>query len=192
LVYDWQRQIAEATSSEWITVAAYIAAMACTAFAARRARQWQTTRETAFWWATTVLLGLLAINDLLDLQTLLTEQAKVIAKADGWYEARRDVQFWFVVALAGGSALAGLIGLRWLRRTALPVRIALAGLAFIAVFVLARAASFHHLDHWLGSGWSRLDYGAIQEIGGIAIIAAAALGYGRRPRRLRRRRSRAQ
>jgi heme/copper-type cytochrome/quinol oxidase subunit 3 len=59
------------------------------------------------------------------------------------------------------------------------VRAALLGLAMIAAFVLLRAASFHHADAWLGAGPAGFNFGAIQEMAGIAIVAAAAWYYRR-------------
>lgn len=185
--YDWQRQIAQATVSEWFTVAAYAIAALCTAAAAIRAGSLDSGKEHLFWWSSTILLVLLAFNDVADLQTLLTEQAKIIAIADGWYESRRTVQFWFILSLMAGAVLAGAAGLWLSAGTHAGVRIALAGLGFIVVFVIDRAASFHHLDEWLGSGSPILDYGAIQEMIGIAIVGFAAALYTRESGKRRRR-----
>jgi hypothetical protein len=68
----------------------------------------------------------------------------------------------------------------WLtRRTPSAVRLALVGLVFIGVFVFLRAASFHHLDDLLGRDALVFNWGTLQELAGIAIVALAAQRYGR-------------
>ena len=42
-----------------------------------------------------------------------------------------------------------------------------------------RAASFHHLDELLGRGMPEFNWGSIQEMAGILIVAAAAALYVR-------------
>jgi len=65
------------------------------------------------------------------------------------------------------------------------VRLALVGLVFLGLFVLVRAASFHHLDELLGRGSPDFNWGSIQEMAGIVIVAAAALLYSRKRRKSR-------
>jgi len=127
-----------------------------------------------------MLLVLLGINELLDLQTLLTSVGRAYAKANGWYGQHRKVQYEFVVGLAIAAALSGIAMLWFTRRLHATVRIALVGLVFIGLFVLLRAASFHHLDDILGRGFPVFNWGSIQEMAGILIVAAAALLYSRK------------
>ena len=60
-----------------------------------------------FWFMTAVLLVFLSVNELLDLQTLLTAIGRQYAVKDGWYEERRQVQYLFIVGLSGLAAVAG-------------------------------------------------------------------------------------
>ena len=113
MAYDWQHEIANARVSEWLTVAAYVVAALFTGIAAIRAGSFANAKERRFWWALTLSLLLLAFNDVADFQTLLTRQAKIIAKADGWYENREVVQFWFIIGLVAGGIIAGAVAL-WL------------------------------------------------------------------------------
>jgi hypothetical protein len=46
-------------------------------------------------------------------------------------------------------------------------------LGFLVTFVAVRAASFHHIDRWLGYGVVRLNW--VLELGGIALVALSAL-----------------
>ncbi len=128
---------------------------------------------------TTALLIFLGINELLDLQTLLTAVGRAHAKANGWYEARRTVQLVFIVALVIAAAVAGLTMLWFTRRSQAALLLAYAGLVFIGLFVILRAASFHHLDVILGSGAKALNWGSLQELLGVVIVAVSAVLYAR-------------
>lgn len=171
--------------ADWVTVAAYLLAALLSARAAGHAGLRRQARDSLFWRITAVLLVLLAINELLDLQTLLTSAARAHAKANGWYGEHRRVQYAFVMALAVAAVFVGIALLRLTRRTDAAVRLALAGLVFIGLFVLLRAASFHHLDEILGGGAPEFSWGSLQEMAGILIVAAAAGRYTRKRRRRR-------
>ncbi len=182
MISEWQSSIADADLADWVTVAAYLLAAFLSARAARHAWLRRQPGERLFWQFTTLLLVLLAINELLDLQTLLTSLARAHAKANGWYGEHRRVQHLFVIALALAALFAG-IGMLWLtRRSHLAVRLAAIGLGFIGLFILLRAASFHHLDEILGSGAAVFNLGSLQEMAGILIVAGAGALYARTSR----------
>ena len=189
---DWRASVEQASASDWITVAAYLGAAIIAAGATRTAGLRREPRERAFWMLTAVLMTFLGINELLDLQKLITLVGKEWAMSGGWYEERRTYQLEFIVALAAGAVLAGL-AVVWLTRAAhRAVQTALLGLIFIGVFVLLRAASFHHVDALLGMGPEAFNWGSFQEMAGILIVGLAALAYSRgrprsRPRRAKRR-----
>lgn len=61
--------------------------------------------------------------------------------------------------------------------THVAVRMALAGFVFIGLFVLSRAASFHHLHEILGRGAPEFNWGSLQEMAGILLVTAAAALY---------------
>jgi amino acid transporter len=173
--------IAKADFADWITVAAYGAAAVVCILAWRRASRGETRQGSAidarFWAVSAIALIALGINELLDLQTLLTAIGKAHAQANGWYEDRRPVQYAFIVGLAVASLIAVAAMFYWGRKTSAAIRFALAGFILIGVFIVFRAASFHHLDQWLGSGFQAFNLGSVQEVAGIVIIAAAALFY---------------
>lgn len=187
----WQASIAHADFADWVTVAAYLLGSLLSAKAAGRAMLARQPRESIFWRITAVLLVFLAINELLDLQTLLTAIGRANAQEHGWYGVHRTVQYYFIAGLGVVAFVAGL-GMLWLtRRAHASIRCALVGLVFIGLFVLIRAASFHHADDILGSGWQVLTWGSIQELLGIAIVAVAAYFYTRSgPDRAKRQRKR--
>lgn len=172
-----QASIATADIADWVTVAAYsLAALLCDR-SARRAALLTELREQAFWRYASALLLFLGINELIDLQTLLTSAGRSHAKANGWYEERRMVQLIFVLILAVGAIIGGIVSLWLTRGSDVAVRLALAGFVFIGLFVFLRAVSFHHVDEWLGRGAPFFNWGSLQEIAGILIVASAAILY---------------
>lgn len=178
--------IAHADLADWTTVAGYLLAALVSARAAGHARALGKANDRSFWRNIAVLLVLFAINELLDLQTLLTLLGRAHAKANGWYERRRMVQHAFVLALGVSAISAGLVMLGLTRRRHPTIRLALAGIGFIGVFVLLRAASIHHLDELLGRGAPEFNWGSWQEVIGILIVAVAAALYSRWARSGRR------
>jgi len=181
---DWRASLADASASDWITVAAYLATAVLAVQAMRTAAGIGDKRERLFWSLTAALLVFLGVNELFDLQTVLTALGKAWALQQGWYEDRRLYQFEFILALAVLALLGGVAALWLTRRTHHAIRWALLGLLFIGVFVLVRAASFHHVDELLGMGPAAFNWGSVQEMLGIVIVGWAAGAYrrGRTPR----------
>lgn len=147
----WQPRIGDPTWQGWATVLLYLVATVLAFQASRAAFPAATrSRERAFWVLTALILGALAINKQMDLQSALTALGRCLAHAQGWYGQRRTVQLAFLVGLGVLAVmfLAALLGLMrgsW-TRSALPVT----GLVFVCTFVLMRAAGFHHMDRLLG------------------------------------------
>lgn len=174
---DYLSSIEHADMADWVTVLAYLAAAAISAMAASKASLRRERRDHVFWRATVILMIFLGINELLDLQTLLTVIGRANAEAYGWYAIHRTVQYYFVAGLAVFAAFAGIAALWLTRGTHVAVRIALIGLGFIGLFILLRAASFHHLDDLLGRGFKAFSLWMMQELLGILIVAGAAWLY---------------
>lgn len=168
--------------ADWVTVAAYLVAALLSVRAARHGSLRREPRDTIFWRITAVLLVLLGINELLDMQTLLTSVGRAHAKENGWYGEHRRVQYIFVMTLGVAAVFVGMAALWFTRRAHSTVRLALVGLVFIGLFVLLRAASFHHLDEMLGRGAPDFNWGSVQEMAGILMVAAAAMFYTRKRR----------
>jgi hypothetical protein len=157
----------------WFTVGAYMAC-AVLAFWAARPRPGNDRRPVFLWACVGLLMVLLAINKQLDLQTLLTEIGRQIARHQGWMEQRRSVQFWFIVGFSLLAA-AGFLGFaffmrNWFRRFML----AFIGLFVLLSFIIIRAASFHHVDQFLDVRILHLRMNWILELSGIFIVLAAA------------------
>ena len=104
----------------------------------------------------------LSINKQLDLQSLLTAIARHAAQEEGWYAERRDPQRAFIGAwdLRDRGASARLAGL---------------GSATLLAFVVIRAASFHRVDVLLAHRALGVCVHHMLQMGGIAVIATAAI-----------------
>lgn len=177
MISEWQDSIARPDLADWVTVTAYFITAVATVRAASVADPKRQPGERLFWRNAALALILLALNELLDLQTLLTSISRAHGQANGWYEWRRTVQYGFVAALGGAILLAGIALLRLLKQMHAAVGLALAGFVCIGLFVLARAASFHHLDEVLGSGPAMFHVDSMQEMAGILVVAVAAALY---------------
>lgn len=147
----WSPVIGDPSWTGWATVLVYLCVMVLTALVVRRAPfpARSLSRERLFWMIITLLMLALALNKQLDLQSVLTVAGRCAAKAQGWYEDRRQVQGMFLMLIAAG-ALVALGILMWLlrgtwRRSTVPVL----GLCFVIGFVLMRAVGFHRFDQML-------------------------------------------
>lgn len=154
--------------------------------AAREARArsngWRSSAkfEARFWISNIVIMAFLGLNKQLDIQTLFTEIGRHFAHTGGWYDQRQTIQILFILALSL-LAIIAICALFWsLRKMAAAVRVAAIGLCFLCAFVVVRAASFHHVDNFLGEKISGLRWNGILELGGILIITAAAWQYQRK------------
>jgi hypothetical protein len=172
----WSFTTGDPTFMGWIVTFAYLVAAVLSLRAARAAGN----KEAGFWKVAALCLLLLGLNKQLDLQTLLVEVARQWARAGGWYQHRRLFQAIFIL----GIALAGMAGVWKLvaefRSSGRAVKGAIAGLTLTLLFVLIRAASFHHVDQLLrlellgaGAHW-------LLEMSGIAIVGLSAFAYRRK------------
>lgn len=180
LIAAWQASIARANMADWLTVTVYLLAAALSVRAATRAKRQCEKRDRLFWHSLAGLLVFLGINELLDLQTLLTIAGREYAKSAGLYGNHRALQYLFVLGLTGIAGTAGLAMIWLTRRSDFAIRLALIGLISVGLFILFRASSFHHLDELFGGGAMREDWAWVQEMAGIAVIASAAALYPRR------------
>ena len=162
----------------WFIAFAYLAAtIACAIVwaAERKGNRLGQPASPLFWLVLTALLLFLGINKQLDLQTLLNDVGRRMAKSEGWYDRRGVYQVAFIVTVA----TAGLIAVgsfSWLARKQWKRNfVALLGTVFLYVFVLIRASSIHHVDVMLRLqflGWS---WNWVLELGGIVVVGLGAL-----------------
>ncbi len=186
----WQPGLGDPTIMGWLTVVAYFTAAAFCGLCARRLihmqRRDQRPTDAWLWGILTAVMLILGANKQLDLQSLITTIGRDVAKEQGWYDNRKIVQRIFIaaVALGGGAVIAGLV--YQLRRRWRSYLVTLTGITVLGCFIIIRATSFHHVDHWL-----RWDLGSLRlnwafELTGIALVGGSACWHWRRVRPIER------
>jgi hypothetical protein len=167
----WVAGIGDPSLVGWVTVGVYAAGAA---LAARNAAAAQRSGvPVSFWLVLTAVLLALGLNKQLDLQSWFGQTGRDLAKAQGWYESRRAVQAAFIVLL-GVGAVALLV---WARRQWAGLwseyRWVFGGLTLLFVFIVIRAASFHHIDEFIGIDVGVTTFGRALELAGVGIIGVA-------------------
>jgi hypothetical protein len=182
----WRPGIGDPTALGWTTVATYLAgALICwRAAVAARGIRWPSyySGEPLFWLLCAAFLFCLGINKQLDLQTWFTVVGKGLARDMGWYAQRRIVQAIFIMLIGLAGLVLLVVGVWWTGQLRAACRVALAGVVFLGIFVIIRAASFHHVDQMLGMRLGGLRINVLMEMGGALCIAAAGCSTAR-PRR---------
>ena len=164
-----------------LTVAAYfITAIICALCALQSKRR-------GIWWALALGMLLLAINKQQDLLGLLTALGRSNAWGGDWYMVRGSIQ---AEIIAGIVLLLGLFfaSVVWFLRP-LPrlMWLALTSFIFLTGFAAIRAVSLHGIDAFLYTAVAGIYLNWVFELGGIGLIASAAIvtlwraGQWRRP-----------
>jgi hypothetical protein len=178
----WRPEIGDPSVIGWITVVAYAVATMCCASAARRVDRASpgAVADRKKWMMVAAVMASLCVNKQLDLQSLLTDLARVLARHQGWYEERREVQkvvLLTVLAVSCGGFTAVIL---WFRRFWAQNLMLLIGLVILLFFVAERAISFHHLDQLLRTQFIGVNMNWFLELSAIALITAAAVREARR------------
>lgn len=175
----WSPGIGDPSLLGWFTVVLYLLAAVLSLRVYRQANRMfarHTAQQRLFWISVAVLLLLLAINKQLDLQSLLTDIGRMMARKQGWYRERDQVQILFVIAL-GIACVITMTGLIYYFRKILVTNfIALAGLTLLVFFIMVRAVSFHYADIFLRSQILGIKLYQLVEMGGILLVALNACG----------------
>lgn len=169
----WSPGIGDPTVGGWVTVFLYAWA-AWMVFRVLQLERLQrfvlSTNEKTVWHAMLVGLVGLGINKQLDLQSAMTEIARMLAIEQGWYDNRRQYQEAFIVAvpIAGMTALAAMVLVIWKAPAA--TLWACVGAAGLLIFVAIRATSFHGVDQMLGWRLAGLPLNWVLEMGSLLVI----------------------
>jgi len=167
----WYPGIGDPSVVGWLTVAAYLAACVLCWRCAVRSRAHKDGAQ-AVWFFLAALLLVMGVNKQLDLQSLVTQVARDMVKANDW--PRRVVQVWFVagVVVAGPVMIGAVL---WLARRKLKqLAMALVGVLFLICFVMVRAVSYHSIDQMLGTRFAGAKLNWILELSGIGCVALCA------------------
>lgn len=174
MIYGWSPGIGDPSLLGWLTVLGYFLASFLCIRAAR-----QDTSATNLWRILAFALALLGVNKQLDLQSLLTVVGRELARAGGWFDQRREIQRLFVLMIGLAAIVLSVVVPVTLIGRSRYIRAACVGFVLLAAFISIRAASFHHVDRFLKSAILGARFNWIFELGGIAMIAFAAMGAGR-------------
>jgi hypothetical protein len=173
--FNWSPGIGDPTIGGWLTVVLYlVASVSCWRLASKLALgNIHQSRECRAWRFISALFLALGINKQLDLQTALTEAGRVLAHIQGWYAQREFVQAVFIALVATACLGAAIALLIWARDAPIPTWLALFGTTLVLGFVLIRAASFHHVDRFIGQRILGLRWNWILEMVGIGLVLLA-------------------
>jgi hypothetical protein len=176
----WTLRIGDPTFIGWFTTVCYFAVAYLCYRNARNLQSQKTQRNVAvFWWTITFVIVFFGFNKQLDLQILITDIGRRLAKSQGWYEYRRQLQRVFVIAIAV-SGLTAITLIIWiLRKRFQKLRIVFVGMAILFLFVVMRAGTFHHLDELIDYRLADLSFDWIFEISGLAVIGLGAFNQRR-------------
>lgn len=171
--FSWHPGIGDPTIGGWITVALYLlTSLSCcrtTVFVDRRDRT-----DVHVWLTISVVFLFLGINKQLDLQSAITEIGRMIALASGWYQSRRIVQIDFILGVAAVCLTTIPVVIYWARKFPIQTTVGLVGSTLVLSYVMIRAASFHHFDHFISSRYLGFKWNWILEITGIAVVLVAS------------------
>ena len=178
----WRPRIGDASFMGWLTVAAYgLTAVLCLVAALKGGagasgdESGGARSQRRLWLGISAVMFLLCLNKQLDLQSLLTNIGRIVAKRGGWYDGRRTIQFWFVVAVGLASVAAFVFLVRKTRSIFRGRAWLLLGLSMLLLFVVMRAASFHHVGEFLEKRVLGLKMNWLLELGSIALVAISAV-----------------
>lgn len=128
----------------WMTLLAYFLTSMLCAFGALS--QLFQRRDFFFWLLLTLLLIFLGLNKHFHLHNYITEMLRGLAKSHGWYGERRRVQMLFIVMLGLLLPIIFFIFRTMLAQLWLRYRIIITGSVLLIIFIVVRAASFHHVQ----------------------------------------------
>ncbi|NNL87961.1 MAG: isopropylmalate isomerase [Marinicaulis sp.] len=178
ITYRWSPAIGDPTIFGWLTVALYLAAAGLCFLRAKDGFSSEVAAlgpQRFFWISLSLLLSLLAINKQFDVQSLFTTIGRCAAQAGGWYETRSDVQRTFVGIVALAALAVGTTALWLMRGFIREIPFAAAGFFILIIFVVLRAASFHHIDNFINTGLMGLRLNWLVEMGALGLIIYGAI-----------------
>ena len=168
--FNWSPGIGDPTIGGWLTVVLYLLAVWTT----WRASRTTAGRERMLWTAISVMFLALGINKQLDLQTAFTEIGRIVAFKQGWYNERQIVQLHLIETVAVICVAIALMLVLLAYDAPFSTWFGLVGMTIVLAFVLIRAASFHHIDRFIGERVLGLKWNWVLEMGGILIALFAS------------------
>ena len=169
----WFSGVGDQSLVGWLITIGYLVG----AFLCLRAARSAGGEEVRLWLCLGLVFLLLGVNKQLDIHSLITGMLRDLLKAGGLYQDRRIFQAIFIALIV----IAGAVGMtklaRRFRGSRAAVKLAIFGVTCTLLFVIVRAASFHHADEMLSLQLGGVKAHAAIELLGVATVIAAAWLY---------------
>ena len=175
----WQ----EMWGDPWLIGSIMVLAYAVTALLLLQRSKLLKGRERAVWTICGLIFLFQAVNTPFDLHSLIWTTGKCLAKAQGWYENRNQVQVFALSALMGMTALILLICIYLFRRNIWGNLLLLIGVIIAVGITGLEVISLHSLIDFYDRALGPFLVGDWIELGGIALVLLAVLFRSRKLRR---------
>jgi hypothetical protein len=170
----WRPGIGDPELLGWLTVVLYAVAAGLCFRAWKAERRLPGPSRPRFWLFLTCALVLLGINKQLDMQSLFTQVAREIVRAEGWLDQRRELQLTLIIGVALAALLTIVAWIWYLHAHGPRYVLAIVGFVLLAAFVVIRAASFHHVDHFIGQRLWIFKMNHLLEMGSLSVLCLGA------------------
>lgn len=169
----WREAMGDPLLPAMVFMSAYAG---CAVLLFRTARLSRSPLERGLWRACGLSCLLLLVNVTLDLQVLAWSGARCLAQAEGWYDARRQVQMSVMASVVIASVAVVLIVLIASRRHIVSNTLLVAGMAIALAVVAIEAIGINSVDRFFADSRKLLGGGdPLEQFVGIAIMVLAAL-----------------
>lgn len=169
----WYPTIGDPSFMGWFTVFAYfctfiISLKVCSIskYIFARSRQ----RQKQLWYVIAAIMLFLCVNKQLDLQSFFTGVARYIFKQNDLYEDRREYQELFIIGIALMGSVIAVCVVAGLYKVIKKHWLALIGMFLLMLFVVMRAASFHHMDLFINYTVVGIKMNWLLELSGITLV----------------------
>ncbi|MCV2882362.1 hypothetical protein [Actibacterium sp. XHP0104] len=132
-------------------------------------------RERWLWRICGWLFVFQVANTHLDMHALVVSYGRCLARAQGWYQGRHDIQ---LVVLIGALALAAAIilgGLVVFYRNILGNALLVLGVTVALGLTVVKAINYHHIEHFYVGVFGQFRGADLIELSGVALALIAAL-----------------
>jgi hypothetical protein len=173
----WREHRGDDSLAGWVLTFGYL--LCALLFLCLKNASFTDFKEKLFWVSLFGIIVLFGINKQLDLQLLITDIARTVAKEYQVYEQRKPFQI-RVIALFASLAL-GLFGLVsvlvW--RSHKTLLLALAGVAVIFGYFVLRLVSYHAIEEIMKQRYVFFSLYDVFELAGVALVGVGVLWYNR-------------
>ena len=179
---NWRPAIGDPDPLGWTITVAYLAA-GCFCVSAGRHANKQSGRGNIpwFWYGLAVMMFGLGLNKQLDLQVLLTQIGREVAKQGGWLQYRRLVQAVFVIAAAGIGVTFLVVANYLVRDHWREYGLAFCGAVMLVAFIVFRASYLNNVTRLMDRVPGMITWvNAGLELGGAFLVGLGALSNTRR------------